>query len=358
MALQKLLLIAIITVFCVCIIGVVGYMLIEGWNVFDAMYMTVITIAGVGFGEVHQLTQAGKLFTIFIILSGVGSVVFTLTVGVAFVVEGTLKNLIRDRRMQKTVDKLENHYIICGSDGTARSVIEEFTRVKLDFVTIVADQSELERMLELYPEMRFVQGDATDDNVLIKAGIKRAKGLIAALAEDKDNLFVVLSARELNASLRIIGKAMEEDTRYKILKVGANSVVSPTIIGGLRMASEMIRPDVVNFLDNMMRDQEMTLRVEEATICPSCAFDGQSIREADIGRKTGVIIIAIKDSESQKYIYNPDPDTKLKSDDILLMIGNTEQVNKLRRLSQKTGMAMGTDKVPSPVEQAGTETTA
>ena len=353
MALQKLLSIAIIAVFAVFIIGIAGYTLIEGWHIIDSMYMTVITIAGVGFGEVHPLTPAGQLFTIFIILSGVGSVVFTLTVGVAFIVEGTLTNLIRDRRMQKIIDKLENHFIICGSDGTARSVIEEFTRVKLDFVTIVNNQAELDRLLALYPDICFLQGDATEDNVLLSAGVKRARGLVAALPDDKDNLFVVLSARELNSSLRIVGKAMEEDTRYKILKVGANSVVSPTTIGGLRMASEMIRPDVVGFLDNMMRDQEMTLRVEEATICKDCQFDGQSIREADIGKKTGVIIIAIKDSESQKYVYNPDPDTKLKCDDILLMIGNTDQVKKLRRLSQKAGMVMGPDKVPAPLDDTG-----
>ena len=351
MELQKLLVFAVVIVSVVFITGVGGYIIIEGWSLFDAVYMTVITIAGVGYREVHPLSVGGRIFTTFLIAGGVGSMVFTLTVAVAFIVEGTLKNIIRDRKMQKIVDKLENHYIICGIGATGRTVVEEFLRVRVDFAVIVPPQQEIDRLIKMYPDLVYVQGDATDDDVLIKAGIKRAKGLISTLPEDKDNLFVVLSARELNPRLRIVAKTIEEESRYKILKVGADSVVSPNNIGGLRMASEMIRPDVVSFLDSMMRDKEMTLRVEEATIQKGSGFEGKTIQQADIGKKTGVIIIAVKDSDSQKYIYNPRADTSLKADDILLMIGNLEQVAKLRQLAEKTGLVMGDEK-PPPNEAA------
>jgi len=344
MALQKLLLFAIVIVFVVVIVGVVGYMLIEGWGIVDALYMTVITIAGVGYKEVGELSTPGRFFTIFIIMSGLLCVMFTLTIGVAFIVEGTLKNIIRDRKMQKMVDRLQNHFIVCGIGTTARAVVDEFFSMKLDFAVIIHPQVDLERTLEQYPDLVYVQGDATDDDALIKAGIERARGLISALPEDKDNLFVVLSARELNPKLRIVAKSVEEDSRRKILKAGADSVVSPNTIGGLRMASVMIRPDVVNFLDSMLRDKDMALRVEEAAVREGSSFESKTIRQADIGKKTGVIVIAIKDSDSQKYVYNPDAGTKLKADDILLVIGSQDQVHNLKRLAASAGLTMGSEK--------------
>ena len=242
--------------------------------------------------------------------------------------------------MQKEIDKMKKHYIICGAGSTGHFVVDEFIKMKSDFVLIDTSEDSISKVRHDSFDFPYIIGDATEDAVLLKAGIDRANGIVSVLPEDKDNLFVVITARGINKSIRIVAKAVEEETTRKLLKVGADSVVSPTAIGGLRIASVMLRPNVVSFLDTMMRDTEMTLRVEEATIEDGSSFIGKSIAEVDIAKKTGAIVVAIKDSETGKQKFNPPASTILKTNDVLIMIGSIEQVQLLKQLASKEGLTI------------------
>jgi len=242
--------------------------------------------------------------------------------------------------MQKEIDKLKRHYIVCGAGTTGAFVVDEFAKTKNDFVLIDLSEETIAKLREEVGDFPHIIGDATQDSVLIKAGIERAAGVVAVLPEDKDNLFVVITARGLNKNIRIVAKAIEEETTKKLLKVGADSVVSPTAIGGLRIASVMLRPTVVSFLDTMMRGSEMVLRVDEITIEEDSSFIGRTIAEVDIGRKTGAIVVAIKESETGKQKFNPPSGTVLKANDVLILIGSVEQVQLLRQLASKEGLSI------------------
>jgi voltage-gated potassium channel len=239
--------------------------------------------------------------------------------------------------MQKQIDRLDEHYIVCGAGDTGRHIIEEFCKMEVDFVVVERDKARVERLRD---DHRFclIEGDATDEDILVQAGVTRAKGLVTCLPDDKSNLFVVLTARGLNKQMRIVARAVEEGTPAKMLKVGADSVISPNNIGGLRMASDMLRPNVVTFLDIMMRDPRNTLRFEEATVQEGSEFDGKTIAQADVGRKTGAIIVAVRDAETAQYNFNPSGDRPLRARDVLVLIGDLEQIRKLRRLAAKSGL--------------------
>jgi voltage-gated potassium channel len=343
MTTQKRLLFALLFLVVVIIVGVSGFRAVDrNYSFLDSLYMTIITIFGVGYRELFvPPNAAAKIFTVGIIIVGVGIIAFTTAVLTAFILEGQLAQIFRRQKMQKEIDKMENHYIVCGAGATARYVVEELHSTRNPFVLVDTSEENAERMHDVC-EFPYVIGDATHDAVLQKAGIERARGIVSVLPEDRDNLFVVITARGLNKKIRIVAKAVEEETKNKLYKVGANSVVSPTAIGGMRIASEMIRPAVVSFLDTMLRDKEMTLRVEEAVIGPDSSFIGKTIAEVDIGRKTGAIIVAIADGETGKQKFNPPADTQLKANDVLIMIGSIEQVTKLRLLASKTGLSVTT----------------
>ncbi|MEW6730596.1 MAG: potassium channel protein [Acidobacteriota bacterium] len=316
-----------IAVFC---IGVLGYHLIEGWNLLDSLYMTVITLATIGYGEIHPLSSYGRIFTIMLILSGLGIMGYGLGITATFIVEGELGRLIRRRRMEKKIEKLENHFIVCGIGETGRSVVHEFIKTKTPFVIIESDSHRLDQLREDY-DFSFVVGDATKDATLLAAGIERAQGLVSALHNDKDNLFVVLTARALNSRLRIVARVVDVESERKMIAAGANNVVSPNMIGGMRMASIMIRPAVVSFLDIMLSQQDITLRLEEVRLPSGSKLIGHSLRDADIGRQTGLIVVAIKKHAGQ-YVYNPRSDTPLEVDDTLIVMGDVEKVRELHKI--------------------------
>ena len=318
----------------VIITGISGYRIIEKWSFIDSAYMTVITLTSVGFCEVHPLSVAGRIFTIFLIVGGLGTLFYGISLITEFIAEGGLHELLRRRKMHKLISQLNNHYIICGAGDTGRSTIDEFVKTRSNFVVIEPDIEQIKK-IDDSDNLPYVEDDPTKDDTLLEAGIKKAKGLISALPTDKDNLFVVLSARELNPRLRIVAQAIEEDSKPKLLKAGANSVILPNVIGGLRMASEILRPAVVTFLDFMIRGKEMTLRVEEARILSDSSFIGKTLGEAEVPRKTGLIVVAIKDGEDGSYHYNPGASTRLKENDILIVMGDVEQTRKLKELIKR-----------------------
>lgn len=308
-------------------------MIIEKWPFLDSLYMTVITLTTVGFMEVRPLTPAGRIFTILFLITGFSVILYGFGAVTAFFVEGELLGILRRKKMEKNISRLSNHYIVCGSGDTGRHVIDEFIKTNNPFVVIEKEETAIDALNEKIKDILSITGDAASDNVLLNAGIERAKGLVTTFASDKDNLFVVLTARNLNPAIRIVARCNEDESDHKLRTAGADAVVSANMIGGMRMASEMLRPTVVSFLDIMLKSKDGVLRVEEASISVNSKIAGKTIRDANILKNIGLIIISVKDGETGEYTYNPRGDMVLKANDTLIVLGRVEQVSKLRELA-------------------------
>jgi voltage-gated potassium channel len=318
------------------LIGVFGYQLIEGWSWLDALFMTVITETTIGYGETHPLSEPwGRIFTIFLIFMSISTAGYTISTVFSFIVEGEFNRIIRGQRMDIQIAALKNHYIICGAGDTGRYVAEEFHKTQTPFV-IIDRESETLLGLKHLGEFLSVHGDATHDATLIEAGIQRAKGLVSVLSDDKDNVFVVLSARSLNPNLRIVSRVVNEENREKLRKAGANEIVSPNAIGGLRMASVVIRPAAVTFLDQMLRVTEQTgqtMRVSESHMDEAPQLIGKTLAEANIEQHTGLLVLALKSNDGG-YQFNPNRQTLLRRGDILIVMGTVAGLAKLQQLTK------------------------
>ncbi|MBI5799345.1 MAG: potassium channel protein [Verrucomicrobia bacterium] len=327
--------------------GIIGYEVIEGWSFLDAAYMTVITLATIGYGETHPLSSAGRVFTIFLILGGMTTVSYGALTLTALVADGELAQLLKRRRMDKAITQLTNHYIICGLGKTGEHVVAELLQTGKQVVVVDKNPDNLacfhsrDAISERFgaglaaSKINYVSGDAASDHVLIEAGIQRAVGIFCALASDKDNLFVVLTARGLNARIRIISKCEDDETEQKLLRAGADSIVSPKRIGGLRMASEMIRPAVVSFLDIMVRDPQ-GYRFEEVEVKAGSKFLGKPIRHSPAGEASTLRLVAIANPAADCH-YNPSEETLLAAGQRLVFLGRSEQVERLRADLNSTG---------------------
>lgn len=320
---------ALILLFIIVTIGTIGFILIEDLSLLDSLYMTLITISTVGFREVAPLSSSGKIFTIFLIVAGIGNVGYALGTMVDFLVEGHLIGILGRRKMSKKINTLNNHFILCGYGRVGRMVASEFNENNKSFVVIdnnpeVIEQCELDNNLCIF-------GDASQSEVLSEARAKKARGLIVAVDSDADNLFVTLSARQLNPNLFIVSRALEEETREKLLKAGANRVVIPTEIGGRRMATMLMKPFVSEFLDVVTTTEEIEYRLEEFNIKPNSKIIGRSIGDADFRSKTGAMILAVKRS-SNKVISNPSPSTVIKDGDMLVLFGTDDQLEEFNVL--------------------------
>ena len=312
------------------------YVLGKGrWELSECAYMTVITLSTVGFGELDKMHEVpgARPLTIVLIISGVGALAYVQGNLTALLVEGVIGQAWRRNRMRKAIEATEGHVVVCGAGSTGRHVIEELIATGTPFVVIDRDQEHLERISTdlMEGKMLFVLGDATDDHALVEAGTSRARGVVAALTHDKDNLFVTLSARSLNANARIVSKVVEDPAAVKMRKAGATSVVSPAMIGGRRMASELIRPEVNEFLDQMLRDKSKNLRIEECVVPKGSAFAGQSLKDTPIRKETRLLVVAVRDTE-RNFVYNPDPDHVVQEGATLIVMGEAENVAKLRKL--------------------------
>lgn len=272
--------------------GTAGYMVIEGWNFLDAIYMTITTLATVGFQEVHELSLRGRLFTIFLIFGGVGTVLYALSTGARVILEGELKEIFGRKKLEKRIKELKDHYIICGYGRMGKIVSKELQTEGVKFVVIEKTPANLEEK----EDVLLLRGDATRDNVLREAGIERASGLISVLPTDAENLLVVLSARGLNSMLLIVARAAEEDSEQKFLRAGATKVISPYHIGGLRMAHTVLKPTVVDFIEFATRSGNIELQMQEIFVQEGSNLVGLTLEECGIGRDLGVIIVAIKQS--------------------------------------------------------------
>ncbi|HQY65486.1 MAG: potassium channel protein [Myxococcales bacterium] len=316
--------------------GGLGYWLIGHgrWGYSECVYMTTITLTTVGFGELPNMAEVAgaRLLTGFIAAFGVGVVAYAQGNVTALVIEGAFGEALRRRRMQKAIEALRGHVVIAGAGSTGRHVVEELHSTATAFVVIDLNEAHMKRISEDLCEgqMLYVLGDATDDHALIAAGVRVASGVVAALTDDRDNVFVTLSARSLNPNARIVSKVIEDPSEAKMLKAGATAVVSPTQIGGRRIASELLRPNVNEFFDQMFRDTRK-LRLEEVAIPSGSTYDGQALRDTPIRKETSLLVIAVKTNDGA-FVYNPDPHLVLTGGSTLIVMGEVASVVKLRKL--------------------------
>ncbi len=312
--------------------GTIGYSLIEQWSLEDSLYMTFITITTVGFGEVHPLSVQGKHFTIVFLIFSIVTVGYSITTLITFIFEGQILDAVRERRMKRSIKRLKDHYIICGGGEVGREVALEFQRESVKFVIVDREPSKSE--LSKDESVLFVEGEAEDDEVLKEASIETARGLISVLPDDESNVFVVLTARQLNPKLTIVSKAVEERTIRKLLKAGANRVISPYQIAGKRLASIILRPSVVDFLEVMVDGGKMPMRIEEVAVNTGSPLIGKNLREAGVGQHTGAIIVGIMNPSGRAKINPTSTSTlaaiKLNDGDTLIAMGSEEQIKRLQ----------------------------
>ncbi|MFZ6016764.1 MAG: potassium channel family protein [Nitrospirota bacterium] len=325
----KRLLLALILLAVVFVSGIFGYMLIEGWGLLDSFYMTVITIASVGYMEVNPLSPQGRIFTIFLIIFGMGILLFGISTFTAFLVEGELSEMLRRRKMEKRISELKGHYIVCGIGGIGRHIIDKLYKTGRPFVAIDRDE---EICRELGEEgMLLIKGDATSSTVLKAANAEHAKGVFCSLPTDAENLLLILTAKGINPGLKIVAKAEEDESEDKMRTAGADGVVLPEFIGGLRMASEMIRPEAVTFLDKMLKGREEVFRVEDITVVADSVFVGKTLRTSGLLDKEGITVVAVRKGE--RYIFNPSEDERLEIGDTLILIGETKGIREIKNLA-------------------------
>jgi voltage-gated potassium channel len=317
--------------------GTIGYWVIgDGrWTWLDCLYMTVITVTTVGYGEVlpgMEHVEYARGYTMVLLVFGTGVLVYFASTITAFIVEGDLSNLLKASRLRKRIKRMEHHVIVCGAGTTGRHIIQELIAAQVPVVAVDAMEHELREIAEKYPKAAFsyIVGDATDDDALAQANLATARGVVAALSEDKDNLYITVATRFSNPGARIIARASELSHVEKLRRAGADSVVSPNALGGMRMVSEMLRPAVVKFLDEMLRDKRATYRIDEITIAADSPLDGTSLREAAIRDKYGMTVLAVRPADDQPWIYNPEAAQPLKAGMILVVLGSTDQVATLR----------------------------
>ena len=321
----------------VWILGTIGfYGLGRGEHtLIDCAYMTAITLTTVGYGDTLHVgdTIAGRLYVIALLIFGMGVTLYSVSSVTAFIVEGHLRRLFRERAMQRKIDALSDHYILCGAGETGMHILHELLAAEVPFVVVDQRVEACERARqEGGSGILTLTGDASGEHALEAAGIRRAKGLVAALTEDMANLFLVVTANFMNPHLRIVSKCLDYDSIPKFKRAGASYVVSPTYIGGIRIASQLLRPNVVNFLDNMLRGRDKTIRVEEVQVPEGSGAIGQSLRELSIGQRTGMLVIAVRDPGSDAFDYNPGGDRVLREGSLLVVIGGRAEADKLRAL--------------------------
>ena len=307
------------------LIGTIGYAIIgEGkYSFIDCLYMTVITILTIGYGEIVDLSQSpgGRVFTMVIAFSGIGIATYLLSNITSLMVEGRLREVFWRKKMEREIKKLKGHYLICSVEDVGFYIATELTSTKRPFVIVEIDPKRIERAMKVFPESLLVEGDPTDSDTLVRGGIREAAGLFAVTGEDHQNLVISLTAKQLNPSLRVVSRCRDLKNMEKIKKAGADSVVSPAFIGGLRIASEMVRPTAVSFLDVMLRDRDLNLRVEEIVVPDS--FAGKPIRALNLIKHPHFLLLAVKKGE--KWFYNPPKDEVLQPGDTLIFMTTPDE---------------------------------
>ena len=326
----------LLLLFSIYLLGAVGYKAFSPDTSFvDCLYMSVITVASVGFSEV--IDGAGRpllrSYTMILILFGIVIHVYFVSVVTAFVVEGDLSHYFWKRRMNKKIASMKRHFVICGAGETGTRIIEELLATKRDFVVIDSGQHAIDALTR-FGDIAIVQGTADHDEILDAAGIRRAAGAAVALGSDRDNLVAALSIREMNPKIRIVVKEYEPGMANRFRRAGADAIVNPASIGGLRLVSELVRPSVVSFLDRMLRDDNHVYRIEELTIFEKCPWVNLELKNIPLRQDYNLLIAAVRRAESTDFVYNPPATWVAESGQTLIVLGRAEDVSRAREIAQ------------------------
>ncbi len=309
--------------------GSFGYMFIEGWEFMDALYMTVITLTTVGYGEIHQVGAIGRLFTILLIFLGAGYFLYVVGNVVQFLVEGRIRLILGRHKLDKQINKLKNHYIICGYGRIGRVLSKYLIQKYIDVVVIEKDECRLQTMNE--DGILYLVGAAGDEAVLLRAGVKRAKGLITVVGSDAENVFTVLMAKQLNPNLFIVSRAIQNAARKTIEAAGANKVISPYELGARRMAHAILRPTVIEFLELAFADENTDINVEEIRVGPNSELVGKTLMNSGLRKDLDLLILSIKKSDGT-MLFNPKADTQFDAEDTVVAVGRAKSMQALARM--------------------------
>ncbi len=320
-------------VILVVIIGVVGIRYFEGFSLLNALWFIVESLTTTGYGDFAPVTTGGKIFMMFMLLVGIGLVLYAVGEGMAMLIEGRLSDLLGRHSMERKVAKLEHHILICGAGRVGSEVIHNLKQDQVPFVVIESDQIAIEELRER--DLLIVEGDATDDEVLLEAGVLRARGLIASLPSDADNVFITLTAKELNPDIIVVARANRRDSESKLLRAGADRVVAPELLGGRRMAVSILRPATVEFVDTIMHRSGNDIEIEEITVADTSSLCNQTMGQAAIKDRTGALVIAIMRNGDISGI--PNDSDLIKARDVLICIGHRDQLISLENLALKNG---------------------
>jgi voltage-gated potassium channel len=320
---------AIILLACVIVGGVFGYMTLEGLSIYDAIYLVVTTISTVGYGDITPKTKAGRCFTVFLIIFGVGILFYTWTLAVSLVVEGRMKDIFGRREMKKRIGKLNQHVIICGAGKVGSNAILRLQQENEKFVVIDNNPAICERLEQ--EKIPVIQGDATMDEVLLEAGLLQAKGVIAALSGDANNVYITLTARNIRPDIFIVARADRPEAEAKMRRAGATSVVSPAVMGGRHMVNALTKPLIMDLLENVFYNQEIHLDMAQITIHNGSSLVGKDLTNSGIKTIYGAIVIAIQ--RGTEMVVTPNAEEKIRCDDVLILMGEREALNKLNQLA-------------------------
>lgn len=313
-------------------IGAIGFHFIEGWTLSESLYMTVQTVTTVGYGDLPPQTSAGRAFATIFMIVGVGIVAYALSSSVRAIVQSEILATFGERRRHREMSKLQDHFIICGVGRVGSRIVRDLQRAGIRFVAIESDAEKVEALIESGAHV--LVRDATLEETLREAGVERAAGLAACLPDDADNVYVVLTARDLNRSLHIVARAVEEQAEPKLIKAGASRVVSPTIIGSHRMSQALTRPAVADFMDSMTAEN-LDLGFEQLEVAPNSIYAGHKLRYTNIRSELDVVIVAIRRPDG-KMTFNPSGDARVEAGDLLIAIGRADALAELSALARGT----------------------
>jgi voltage-gated potassium channel len=318
---------------CVLILGTAGYTLIEGWSLLDGFYMTVITVTTIGFREVHELSTPGMVFTLVLIFVGLGVAMYSVLTVATLLIEGEVEAILTRRRSMKAIERMSDHYVVCGFGRMGSFICRELHARGVPLVVVENGPDHQDKVMQ--EGFYLSPGDATEEHVLVQAGIKEARGLVAVLDTDAANVYAVLTARELNPQLEIIARASGESAQKKLLRAGANRVISPYKIGGMRMVMGILKPAVMNFLEVAMDYSQLNIDLEEVLVSDRSVYQGARLVETGIRKEMDLIIIAVKKKDGQ-MVFNPGPSTIIEGGDTLIAMGERTSLVLLEQKARGT----------------------
>ncbi len=310
-------------------LGTAGYMLIEGWGLLDAIYMTVITFTTVGYGEVHEVSRVGRVFTVALIFLGVGFFLYVFGSVTQFLVEGQIRVILGRRRLENQIKRLKGHYIVCGYGRIGRVLSKHLIQGKRAVVIIELNRDRIPVMDE--DGIPYIVGEATDEDSLLKAGVERAKVLTTALATDADNVFLTLRAKQINPDLYVVARASQNSAKKTLYAAGANVVVSPYDIGARRMAHSILRPNVIHFLELAFANEDTDIHIEEVPVDAASELAGKSLKTSRIRQELNLIVISMRKADGS-MLFNPKAEAVIEAGDTVIVVGKSEKLKKLVKL--------------------------